>query len=73
LVGLMSASQEFRKMAADLLRRSRQKNRSPEARDADRKLAEIYRKLAAKHAWLAGQTQRSKPKRKEARHPKTGG
>jgi hypothetical protein len=58
-VGVMSASQEFRKMAADLLRRSRQTNRSPQARDDDRKLAEIYRELAAKHAWLAGETQRT--------------
>ena len=60
LSGRMSASQEFRKMAADLLRRSRQKNRSPQERDAERKLAETYRMLAAKHTWLAGEKQRTK-------------
>jgi hypothetical protein len=62
--GRRSASQEFRKMAADLLRRSRQKNRSLQERDADRKLAQIYRQLAAKHSWLAGNHQRTKRGRK---------
>jgi hypothetical protein len=62
-----SASQEFRKMAADLLRRSRQKNRSPEELVADRKLAWVYRQLAAKHAELAGEKQRATPSRKPSR------
>jgi hypothetical protein len=67
LGGRKSASQEFRKMAADILRRSRRKDRSPQERDADRKLAQTYRALAAKHAWLAGEKQRTTPRRKPSR------
>ena len=57
----MSPSQQFRKMAADLLRQSRRKNRPPHEREADRQLAEVYRRLAAGHARLAGEKQRTKP------------
>jgi hypothetical protein len=63
----MSPSQQFRKMAADLLRRSRRKDAPPQKRAADRQLAEVYRQLAAGHAWLAGEKPRTKPRRRPSR------
>jgi hypothetical protein len=51
-------------MAADLVRRSRLKNRSPQEREADRQLAEVYQRLADGHAKLAGEKQRPKRKQK---------
>jgi hypothetical protein len=63
----MSRSQQFRKMAADLLRQSRRKDSPPHEREADRQLAEAYRRLAAAHARLAGEKQRAEPRRKFGR------
>lgn len=70
----MSASQEFRKMAADLLRLSRRKDRSHQQRHADHQMAQFYKALAAKHAWLAGEPdRRNKPTGSAVRVQKIGG
>jgi hypothetical protein len=69
----MSASQEFRKMAADLLRLSRRKERSQQQRDADYQMAQSYKALAAKHAWLSGEPNRRNKRTGTAVRLQSGG
>jgi hypothetical protein len=62
----MYPAKEFRKMAADMLRRSRRPGRSPQERQRDRALAETYKALAAGHEMMAGQRPRTRPRRARA-------